>query len=187
MASGKPRGARAAVVDTARGRAGAVYPDGFASSLTRLRGRVADWALAEVAPGRLLPWLPVAFGSGIVLYLAAAREPSVIAASLAMLVTTALAFAVRRRPIAFPLTVGLAALAAGFAIATAQTARIAHPVLQRTVSTAAVSGFVEIREGRERSDRVTIMVQTLDARNVAEKPERVRLAIRKHTAPPVGT
>src|SRR5206468_822677 len=77
-----------------------------------------------------------------------------------------------------------AALAAGFAIA---TARIAHPVLQRTVSTAAVSGFVEIREGRERSDRVTIMVQSLDARNVAEKPERVRLAIRKHTAPPVGT
>jgi len=187
MVSGKPRGARAAVVDTARGRAGAVYPDGFASSLTRLRGRIAEWALAEVAPGRLLPWLPVAFGSGIVLYLAAQREPSLIAVSIAALVTAALAFGVRHRPVAFPLTVGVAALAAGFAIAAAQTARIAHPVLQRTVATAAVSGFVEIREGREKSDRVTLLVQTLDARNVAEKPERVRLAIRKHTAPPVGT
>jgi competence protein ComEC len=34
---------------------------------------------------------------------------------------------------------------------------------------------------------VTIAVQTLDARNIAEKPDRVRLAIRKHTAPPVGS
>jgi competence protein ComEC len=187
MASAEPRGARAAVIDAARRRAGAVYPEGVAPGLTRLRGRIAEWALAEVAPGRLLPWLPVAFGSGIVLYLTAAREPNLIAVCLVMIATAGLAFVVRHRPIAFPLSIGVAALAGGFAIAAAQTARIAHPVLQRPIATANVSGFVEIREGRERSDRVTIKVQTLEARNLADKPERVRLAIRKHTAPPVGS
>ena len=31
-----------------------------------LRGLLSEWAVAEVAPGRLMPWLPVAFGFGIV-------------------------------------------------------------------------------------------------------------------------
>jgi competence protein ComEC len=114
----------------------------FASSLARFRGRLAEWALAEVAPGRLLPWLPVAFGGGIVLYLAAAREPNLIAVSITAIVTAALAFAVRHRSIAFPLSVGIAAAVAGFAIATAQNRANRAPVLQRNVATANVSGFV---------------------------------------------
>ena len=38
--------------------------------------RVLPWLAAEVAPGRLMPWLPVAFGAGIAIYFAAAREPA---------------------------------------------------------------------------------------------------------------
>ena len=45
---------------------------GFAGEL---RDRVYHWALAEVGPGRLVPWLPVAFGAGIVVYFTAPREP----------------------------------------------------------------------------------------------------------------
>ena len=178
---------RAATVDAAGRRAVSATPNGLARNLARMRGQIAEWALAEVAPGRLLPWLPVAFGAGIVLYLAAAREPSLWAAVPVALACTALAFAVRNRPIAFPLSLGVAALAGGFAIATVQTARIAHPVLQRRVASATLSGFVEIREGRERSDRITLRVASFEAARVPEKPERVRLAIRKHTAPPVGS
>jgi competence protein ComEC len=37
---------------------------------------LSQWALAEVAPGRLVPWLPVAFGFGIVGYFTADREPA---------------------------------------------------------------------------------------------------------------
>ncbi|HZO84863.1 MAG TPA: competence protein ComEC, partial [Verrucomicrobiae bacterium] len=44
-----------------------------------------EWALADVAPGRLVPWLPVAFGSGIALYFAAEREPSAWAAAALVL------------------------------------------------------------------------------------------------------
>jgi competence protein ComEC len=187
MALGGPNGARAAAIDAARRRAAAALPEGVARNLSRLRGQLAEWTLAEVAAGRLLPWLPVAFGAGVVLYLAAAREPSLWAALPVAIGCVALAFAVRERPIAFPIALGVAALAGGFAIATLQTSRIAHPVLQRPIASATLSGFVEIREGRERSDRITLRVAKFEAARVAETPERVRLAIRKHTAPPVGS
>jgi competence protein ComEC len=178
---------KAAAIKAARRRAASTLQDGLARSLSRMRGQLATWALAEVAPGRLLPWLPVAFGAGIALYLAAPREPSPWAVLPIAFACAALAYATRNRPVAFPLSLGVAALAGGFAIATMQTARIAHPVLQRPVASAALSGFVEIREGRERSDRITVRVVDFEAARVAEKPERVRLAIRKHTAPPVGS
>jgi competence protein ComEC len=174
-------------VDAARRRATAALPDTLARNLARMRGRIAEWAWAEVAPGRLLPWLPVAFGSGIALYLAADREPALWAVLAAAFTAVAAAVAARRRPVAFPLVLGCAALAAGFATATVHTARNAHPVLERPVSSAMLTGFVEVREGRERSDRITMRVASLDAPRLSDKPERVRLAIRKHTAPPVGS
>jgi competence protein ComEC len=68
-----------------------------------------------------------------------------------------------------------------------QTARIAHPVLQFPVSSVTLCGFVEIREERERSDRIVIRVQRIDARRGVELPERVRIAVRKNTAPLVGS
>jgi competence protein ComEC len=40
-----------------------------------LAARLREWAHAETAPGRLFPWLPVAFGFGVVLYFTAEREP----------------------------------------------------------------------------------------------------------------
>jgi competence protein ComEC len=187
MALGEPGGARVAAIEAARRRAAAALPDGLVRTLSRMRGQIAEWGLAEVAPGRLLPWLPVAFGTGIVLYLSAAHEPTLWAAIPAAALTGLLAYAVRHRPIAFPLALALAGIGAGFAIATIQTARIAHPVLQRPVSSARLSGFVEVREGRERSDRITLRLTSLEARRIDGKPERVRLAIRKHTAPSVGT
>src|SRR5262249_52807322 len=57
-----------------------VWPDslgGFAGGAAR---RLAAWALADVAPGRLTPWLAVSFGFGAVLYFAAEQEPALWAA-----------------------------------------------------------------------------------------------------------
>src|SRR3569623_1683436 len=115
------------------------------------------------------------------------RGGEVCAAAAAAAVTIALACLARHRPVAFPLIAGIAGIAAGFAVATAQTARIAHPVLRAPVGSATLSGHVARREGRERADRITVRVMTLDARRIDGKPERVRLAIRKDTAPPVGS
>ena len=176
----------AAAVAQARRRAGLALPAETAARLARLRGILSEWALAEVAPGRLLPWLPVAFGFGIVLYFTAQHEPAWWAASPAALAGIALAVAARRSSIGFPIALGFAALAAGFATATLQTARIAHPVLQFPVASASIAGFIEVREERERSDRVVIRVIRLEGARVAGKPERVRVAVRKGTAPAVG-
>ncbi|MCK9919421.1 ComEC family competence protein [Microbacteriaceae bacterium K1510] len=176
----------AGAIAAAGSRAGAALPDGVAVRAGHLRQLLAQWALAELAPGRLLPWLPVAFGFGIVLYFTADREPVLWASAAAAVALVALAYGLRRSAIGFPVSLGLAAMAVGFAVATAQTARMAHPVLQYPVATATLSGFVEVREERERSDRVVIALHRFEAARVAEKPERVRVAVRKDTAPPVG-
>jgi competence protein ComEC len=174
-------------LDAARRRAGFILPAGFADIAGWLRRLIKQWALAEVAPGRLVPWLPVAFGFGVVGYFTADHEPAAWAAAILTLAGIAVAFLSRRRAIGFPLSLGFAAIVAGFGVATVQTARIAHPVLQFPVSSVTLSGFVEIREERERSDRIVIRVQHLEGRRIAEAPDRVRLAVRKGTAPAVGS
>jgi competence protein ComEC len=183
---GKPR-AIAETWDAARRRAGRVLPVGIADRFGPLRTLLGQWALSEVAPGRLVPWIAVAFGFGIVGYFTADREPAVWAAVLAAGIAIAIAYAARMRPVGFPVAIGVAAITTGFAIATLQTARIAHPVLQTTISSATLSGFVEIREERERSDRIVVRVHKFSATRVFEAPERVRVAVRKGTAPAVGS
>jgi competence protein ComEC len=74
--------------------------------------------------------VPVAFGAGIALYFSADHEPMVwvVAATAAALCVAALLL---RRHRLFPAAVMTAAVAAGFAVATMNTARVAHVVLTR--------------------------------------------------------
>ncbi|HZD88565.1 MAG TPA: ComEC/Rec2 family competence protein, partial [Pseudolabrys sp.] len=177
----------AATVGAARRRAGTALPDALSAAAGPL-GRVgADWIAAELAPGRLVPWLPVAFGFGIVLYFTADREPAWWAALALGVTGIALALGARRSVVGLPLALGFAAIACGFAVATLQTARIAHPVLVYPTWRAQVTGFVEIREERARSDRITVRVHSITAPRMHVKPERVRVAVRKGTAPAVGS
>ncbi|HWK93805.1 MAG TPA: ComEC/Rec2 family competence protein [Pseudolabrys sp.] len=171
----------------AAGRRAGVWP-GWLDAFSEKTGKVlASWAAAEVAPGRLLPWLPVAFGCGIAAYFAADREPAWWAASSLPAAMLAIAFAARKHPFGFPLALGLAAFAAGFAIATLNTVRIDHPILRSATWSAEVSGFVEVREERAKSDRIVVRVHKFEAPRLSEKPQRVRVSVRKGTAPAVGT
>jgi competence protein ComEC len=167
--------------------AGLLLPDGIADAAGWLRGLVSQWAAAEVAPGRLMPWLPVAFGLGIVGYFTADREPAWWATSMLAVAGIAAACVARRRPFGFPLALGFAAFATGLAIATLQTARIAHPILQYPIASVTLAGFVEIREEREKSDRVVVRVQRFDASPAGGAPDRVRVAVKKGSAPAVGS
>ncbi len=162
-----------------------LLPDGIVDAAGSLRGLLSGWITAELAPGRLMPWLPVAFGFGIVAYFSADREPAWWAALSATVTGFVLTLLTRHRPIGFPLVLGLTAIAAGFATATLQTVRIAHPILRSPVTSAIVSGFVEVREERERSDRIVVRVQAVEG--LPAKPERVRVAVRKGSAPAVGS
>ncbi len=178
--------ALAAAVDAARRRAGLALPEGVIAATDRLSRGAADWIAAELAPGRLMPWLPVAFGFGIVLYFTAGREPALWAALAAAAFGVALTVWARRSVVGLPLALGFAAIACGFAAATLQTARLAHPVLAYPTWRAEVTGFVEAREERARSDRIVVRVATIAAPRMRVKPERVRVAVRKGTAPAVG-
>ena len=92
----------------------------------------------------------------------------------------------RHRPFAFPLAMGAAALAAGLATATAKRVIIAHPVLSAALWNVDIAGFVEVREERERSDRIVVRVERIAAPRLEEPLERVRVSVRKGTAPAVG-
>lgn len=142
---------------------------------------------ADLAPGRPILWLPVAFGFGIILYFTAAHEPLWWAGLALTLGLGVAAFATRASVVGFSLFVVLTATAAGFATATLKSRFISHPVLAAPVFSAQISGFVELREERERSDRIVLRVHRLEAYRLTEKPERVRLSVRKGTAPTVGS
>ncbi|MBR1280793.1 ComEC family competence protein [Bradyrhizobium sp. AUGA SZCCT0177] len=145
-----------------------------------------QWARAEAGAGRLLPWVPVAFGTGIAFYFAADHEPVLSVAAVTAIVLCAAAFLLRRHKM-FPVAVMIAAVAAGFAIATWKTARIAHGVLARPMFSVALTGFVETRDIRERTDRFVLRVVTMESARDATKIERVRLSVKKGTAPDVGS
>jgi alpha-beta hydrolase superfamily lysophospholipase len=143
-------------------RAGGFAPSGLTawpSWLAKLR----EWIAAEAGAGRLLPWVPIAFGAGIAFYFTADREPvlSVAAVTAAGLGLAALLL---RRQKLFPIAVMIAAMAAGFAAATWKTARVAHGVLARPIYSVTLSGFVETRDIRERTDRFVLRVASIDSR-----------------------
>src|SRR5262249_32178232 len=91
-----------------------------------------QWVRAEAGAGRLLPWVPVAFGTGIAFYFAADHEPVLSVAASVAITLCVLAVLLRRQKI-FPAIAVVAALAAGFATAGWKTARVAHGVLARPI------------------------------------------------------
>ena len=145
-----------------------------------------SWALAEAGAGRLLPWVPVAFGTGIAFYFAADHEPVLPVAAVVAIALCAVAVLLRRTK-CFPAAVMIAAVAAGFAGATWKTTRIAHGVLARPMFSVALTGFVETRDIRERTDRFVLRVVTMDSARETTRLERVRLSVKKGTAPAVGS
>src|SRR5581483_2493056 len=166
-------------------QAGGFVPAGvplWAAFAERLRA----WARAEAGAGRLLPWLPIAFGTGIAIYFTAPREPVLSVAMAAALACCIAAFLARRGRFLVA-AVMVAAVASGFAIATWRTARVAHTVLARPLCSVALCGFVETRDIREHTDRFVLRVTQMDAPRFPTKLERVRLSVKKGTAPDVGS
>ena len=166
---------------------GWAWPRGLADLARRLAQRIGQWAVLEVGPGRLVPWLAIAFGCGIVIYFNAEQEPAPWAAAVVLVATVIAAILLRNQPIAFPMALAVATVAAGFATATIKRAIIAHPALSAPLWNVEIGGFVEAREQRERSDRIVVRVEHMVAPRSNEQLERVRVSVRKGTAPGVGS
>ena len=165
--------------------AGGFAPSGL-SAWPPLAEKLRSWVRAEAGAGRVLPWVPIAFGTGIAFYFAADHEPVLLVAAVTALGLVAAAFLLRRQKM-FPVAVMIAAVAAGFAIATWKTARVAHGVLARPMYAVSVTGFVETRDIRERTDRFVLRVVSMESPRGQTRLERVRLSVRKGTAPAVGS
>jgi competence protein ComEC len=148
--------------------------------------RVRAWAAAQIGAGRLFPWFAVAFGSGIVLYLAADHEPAWWAALSAVVIAAIAVIFLRRRPLAFVLALGLFAVALGFAVATIKATLIDHPILRFPAYSASVAGFVELRDESQKSDRFVLRLERIEGNRIVDKPQRIRLSVRRGMAPPAG-
>ncbi len=165
--------------------AGGVAPPS-SETWSTLVGKLREWVCAEADAGRLLPWVPVAFGSGIAIYFAAGHEPLLPVVALVAIALCGVAFLLRRQKL-FPLAVIFAAVAAGFAVATWKTKYVAHAVLARPLYSVSLSGFVEARDIRERTDRFVLHVTRMESTRGQTTLERVRLSVKKGTAPDVGS
>src|SRR5882757_710826 len=165
--------------------AGGYMPSGL-SVWSPFAETLRQWVRAEAGAGRLLPWVPVAFGTGIAFYFAADHEPVLSVAAVVAVALCAAALLLRRQK-AFPAAVMIAAAAAGFATATWKTARIAHGVLARPMFSVQLTGFVETRDIREKTDRFVLRVATMESPRGQIKLEGVRLSVKKGTAPEVGS
>src|SRR4051812_49311893 len=103
-----------------RGYAGTWPPQGAAPAGGLLPSRLGiwpplietlrQWARAEAGAGRLLPWVPIAFGTGIAFYFAAEHEPMLPVAAVSAIVLCVAAFLLRRHKV-FPVAVMIAAVA----------------------------------------------------------------------------
>jgi competence protein ComEC len=166
-------------------QAGGLAPTGL-GAWSALTTKLREWIAAEAGAGRMLPWVPVAFGVGIAFYFTADHEPVrwITAVTAALLATAA--FALRRHKI-FAVMVMIAAIAAGFSVATWRTVIVGHGVLTRPLYSVQLQGFVEARDIRERTDRFVLRVTQMEAPRASIKLERVRLSVRKGTAPDVGS
>ncbi|WP_315711617.1 MULTISPECIES: ComEC/Rec2 family competence protein [unclassified Bradyrhizobium] len=169
-----------------RGALAGGWPAIGSGASSAFAARLKSWAAEEAGAGRLLPWVPVAFGVGIALYFTADHEPVLWIAATTAALLGIVAIMMRRHRL-FPVAVMIVAAACGFAAATVKTARVAHPVLARPLYSVALSGFVEARDIRERSDRIVLRVTSMESPRNAVTIARVRLAVRKGAAPEVGS
>src|SRR5262249_61955864 len=99
---------------------------------------------------------------------------------------TMVACRLQASPVGFPAAMGCAAVAAGFTTAALKSCLFDHTILLAPAYSVSVSRFVEAREERERSDRIVVRVAAMEAARLGEKPDRIRLTVRKGAAPAVG-
>jgi competence protein ComEC len=131
------------------------------------------WVRAEAGAGRLLPWVPIAFGTGIAFYFAADHEPVLAVAAIAAIALCATAFLLRRHKV-FPIAVMIAHSAR--ALRWRPGGRADRPWRAGATDAPVQLGFVETRDIRERTDRFVLRVVT-DGKSALADQTRARAVV----------
>lgn len=177
--AGRKAGARAIAIQQAvaearaRGALGALV----ANLLSGWWQRLEEAFLREAAERRLFHWIPVAMGTGVILYFAAQDEPSPWYPSLLLGICAISAFRLRDSRAAFIVFVGLSALWAGFTAAQVRTWRMAAPRIE-TPMFSAVSGHIESIDYREQGARMLVRVTSVESLTPQTMPFRIRVTMR---------
>jgi competence protein ComEC len=132
---------------------------------------------AEAEARRLFPWLAAAFAGGVLLYFAADREPSIIAAWMAAIIGVVACVLARRHPLALGISAALAMAAGGFLAGGLRTAHVAAPVLERATM-ARVTARVEWVAHRREGARLGLAVSAIEGLPAERTPRRVRVTTR---------
>jgi competence protein ComEC len=142
------------------------------------RGWLAETFESEMDEGRGFLWLPVAFGTGILIYFCLPAEPSALVLVSMVLALAVLAFGSRGQAGLFRLTMVVTFVAAGATTMKLRTDVVQAPKLSREMTTV-VSGWVSERETAARGGvRVVLRVAHMDDLAPADTPFAVRVTIR---------
>lgn len=142
------------------------------------------WSLILAERDRWFLWSPVALGSGIALYFALPVEPPPWPAVLVAATSALAALLLRRRGNAVVLLIGLALLAAGFAVAQQRVRALDGPVLGREVGPGTVEGRIVAVEQRDHGAvRLLLDHPSIEGVAPAATPERVRVTVRAKDRP----
>ncbi len=129
---------------------------------------------------RLILWAPVLIGVGIGWYFGLLREPRPSVGPAAFLLCSALAVALRRKPV-WPLALAAALVALGFAAAQLRTHSMQAPLLQEEIKFRHVSGkidFIDMQDGGK--SRLSLDAPVIEDIAPERTPGRIRIALRKH-------
>lgn len=124
-------------------------------------------------------WAPVALVAGVALYFALPREPFLPAPAALALVLALAALRARGRPLAFAVLCALALVAGGLSLAKLRAGLVAAPVIERTLVSARVTGWIEETERRRDGRlRLTVRVAAIERLAPAGTPRRVLVSLR---------
>jgi competence protein ComEC len=141
------------------------------------RGWISRCIAREIEQRRLFPWIAVCFGSGILLFFQADREPVLWAPLGAFGLCSAAGIALRRNMPVLTALIAFAALFAGFSAGVIRARSVAAPALSRITITT-IAGFIEAVEDREEGQRLLIRVAEMKDVAVTERPRLVRASVR---------
>jgi competence protein ComEC len=140
--------------------------------------------IAELEDRRGFIWLPVAFGTGILIYFALPREPLLSALGLAVSVSALWAIRAWAGGGSFRLAVVLCLIVAGAAGAKMRVDRLIGPELERPVTVSLTGRVIAVDRRAERPPRLVLDAIDWPGREANATPRRIRISLRGQTVLP---